>query len=332
MKIRRPLKEPSSFPWSTRKLTQFRRSEFDVYQKIGEGVTSDVNISTHIATGVEVVIKSMKPALITDEGAQIRFGGERNLLLGLQSLIEHGVPIVPILIGTMGELVNVDGINMVIRSIITLYIPQFQPMNSSIFKSINEDDLISVSYNLISAVGKIHDLDIAHRDIKPANILITVEDMEIYPNELIHLNHPIHIRKWDIQLIDFGSACRHQCHGSAGTPSYHDPTLYQYIKEYILESESMNIDIDMWKSGDWWSTGFTLYKLINGFTDVEKKALRGEFKTFRELARLDPYIYDPENNPDDERVSRIGIPVFHMLNRNINPEEPDDAFYYMFSL
>jgi mitogen-activated protein kinase 1/3 len=48
-------------------------------------------------------------------------------------------------------------------------------LKSNLTKMLDDDHIIAIIYNLLTAVKQIHSANVVHRDLKPANILIDEE-------------------------------------------------------------------------------------------------------------------------------------------------------------
>lgn len=107
----------------------------------------------------------------------------------------------------------------------------------NIIKTIKEEDILKIMFNITQAMVYIHELDIGHGDIKPENILID--------------------KNLNIQIIDFGLSCIRECR-TGGTLIYESPEMIQAIlNSYRVVSRDFQIKSDIF------SLGLVFYEIAN---------------------------------------------------------------------
>lgn len=146
---------------------------------------------------------------------------------------------------------------------------------------LNENQLKSVAYQIISALAFFADLNIAHRDIKPDNIFI---------KKIINSNFEC---DYEIKIIDVGLGRiseekpyvdmwgRRECmRSNVGTPLYASPEI-EWCNGYT-------------KRCDLWSAGMTLYYLGTGkdLVSLDVNTFRSEKKKIWEDCGKDIFKFD----------------------------------------
>ncbi len=131
---------------------------------------------------------------------------------------------------------------------------------------------IELFYQILIAVGAIHNNGYAHRDLKPSNIVFRdVISPDISPQPV---------------LIDFALATDKIGERAIVDNSY---TLEYASPERILRSQGVDVPIDNIKAADVWSLGLILFEILTG-----NGMLRGkkDIKTTIVRDELTPYIPD----------------------------------------
>eukprot|EP01064_Diplonema_japonicum_P038746 TRINITY_DN949_c0_g2_i1.p1 TRINITY_DN949_c0_g2~~TRINITY_DN949_c0_g2_i1.p1 ORF type:complete len:413 (+),score=70.57 TRINITY_DN949_c0_g2_i1:53-1240(+) len=207
--------------------------QYELGAVLGEGKFGKVVQGVHKETGKVRAIKVVKTESL-DERASEGLAHEREILRRVKhaNIIElHEVVVTGTEICLTMEKLDYD---------LYEYIKQFkQPM-----KGLPETDARSITSQLLSAVGHLHDNGIVHRDIKPENIL---------------LNNP-----GEVRLADFGLAkVATTTSTPVGTSYYMAPEIVRAI-EILGHTAKRATSIDEVKYVDMWSSGCVLYILLSG--------------------------------------------------------------------
>ena len=146
-------------------------------------------------------------------------------------------------------------------------------------KPLQASKLIEYMRQLLEALARIHQYGYAHRDIKSDNI--------IYDS-----------KKDRMVVIDFGLACSNVCSGSAGSPLWWPPELFDTRPpNSILASQKHDI----------WSLGLILYALANLQPPTKEEALDEA-----DLQRIVNGPFIPSHHSD----SKINAVIDRMLTKN----------------
>lgn len=100
--------------------------------------------------------------------------------------------------------------------------------------------ILTIFYNILHAMDRLHKLGIGHGDLKPENILINP-------------------KTYEIQIIDFGISCMSDCKVS-GTLLYDSPE----ILDDIIHGSKKLFNVEELQRSDVFSLGLIFYKLANG--------------------------------------------------------------------
>lgn len=109
--------------------------------------------------------------------------------------------------------------------------------------------LLTIFYNILNAMDKLHKLGIGHGDLKPENILINP-------------------KTYAIQIIDFGISCMSDCKVS-GTLLYDSPE----ILDDIVHGSKKLFTVEELQKSDVFSLGLIFYKLANGILPSGKEVI-----------------------------------------------------------
>ncbi|KAL7936466.1 kinase-like domain-containing protein [Trichoderma chlorosporum] len=124
------------------------------------------------------------------------------------------------------------------------YVQKSQPLD--------EQDIVSITQQVVKALKFMHSESFAHRDLKPANIMLAS-----------HLGS-----QWKIKLIDFGNSKilekTQTTAGICGTEGYIAPDLMIAALDHQQSSSGnrINISPSAWLAGDIWSLGEIIFQLF----------------------------------------------------------------------
>ena len=149
--------------------------------------------------------------------------------------------------------------------------------------------LLTIFYNILHAIDKLHKLGIGHGDLKPENILINP-------------------KTYEIQIIDFGISCMSDCKVS-GTLLYDSPE----ILDAIIRGSKKLFSVEELQKSDMFSLGLIFYKLANGELPSGQLILKGQeysgipklldyYKTNLNSNRLFS-MYNENSSPFDEKIN-----------------------------
>lgn len=161
---------------------------------------------------------------------------------------------------------------------------------SSNITPLSRNVLLTIFYNILHAIDRLHKLGIGHGDLKPENILINP-------------------KTYEIQIIDFGISCMSDCKVS-GTLLYDSPE----ILDAIIHGSKKLFSVEELQKSDIFTLGLIFYKLANGgLPSGQDVIFKGqEFVVIPKL--LDYYktnlnsnrlfsMYNENSTPFDEKIN-----------------------------
>jgi len=199
---------------------------------IGKGGMGTVYKATDISLDKVVALKMIDHILARDENFLRRFKTEAKALAKLEN--SNIVSVYTLRETNQGtfiimEFVNAQTLSEIIR-------------DNGVFSL---EDTISISKQLLSAIGYAHKVGVLHRDIKPSNILLTENQ--------------------HVKVTDFGLAKLIKSHsGESTVTQMRAGTLYYMSPEQVKGLK--NVD----KRSDLYSIGMTIYEMLAGRVPFEK--------------------------------------------------------------
>lgn len=119
--------------------------------------------------------------------------------------------------------------------------------NGNLINPLSEEDLETLTLQMLSVLNRLHAAGVYHRDVKPANIM--AEKVNNSSN-----NGPSNRVKYNFVLIDFGLSCSSKCNSHSGSP-------------YFMPNESFDDNYpatERARMQDIFGLGMTLYELQKG--------------------------------------------------------------------
>ena len=135
---------------------------YQIKEKLGGGGMGDVYLSEDMRLNRKVALKFLKNTLLDDRWAKRQFIREAQAV----ALLEHPN------ICAVHSIEETDEHNFIVMQYI-----EGQTLSDFInSRQLNVNEILSITYQLVSALALAHSHNIIHRDIKPGNIIITPDE------------------------------------------------------------------------------------------------------------------------------------------------------------
>ncbi len=179
-----------------------------------------------------VALKMIDPFLARDENFVRRFKTEAKALAKLEN---------PNIVGVYALRETDAGFFMVMEYVESIPLSQYLQENGPF----NVSDAVSITKQLLNAIGHAHKVGVIHRDIKPSNILLA--------------------GKTKVKVTDFGLAKVVEQKGPASTVTQaRAGTLYYMSPEQVKGLKNVDLRSDLY------SLGMTVYEMIAGRVPFDK--------------------------------------------------------------
>lgn len=227
--VARELSPPSLEKAATRKAPdpESAGERYEIGELLAEGGHGEVYLGRDQTTGETVVIKRIKPELITPESEFLtRFRQEGEIL----SRLNH-----PNIVRMLDTFYRQDQYHIVIEYVPGGSLRQRLKSNAPLEPA----QAITIALELADALSRAHHLGIIHRDLKPENILIAADGTPRLTDFGV-----AHLTRQDSRLTRTGAIL--------GSPNYISPEI---IQDEEIDGRS-----------DIWSLGVVLYEMLTGTT------------------------------------------------------------------
>jgi serine/threonine protein kinase len=211
--------------------------EFKIIKMLGSGGMATVYLANNQKLDTQIAIKILNKELTLNENIRKRFIAEAKYLYQLSH---------PKIIKVL-DLIEHEGTTAIIMEYI-----EGETLKNRLERQgpLKDEEIKDILFQMLHAVGHVHEHNLVHRDIKPSNFMITAN------------NH--------IKLMDFGIAKNIESSGTEytqtgtglqlGTPMYMSP-------EQIIESKEVN------SLSDIYSLGVVLWQMVTGRKPYDIKTL-----------------------------------------------------------
>lgn len=257
---------------------------------LSEGKYANVYLGADIHNKQHVICKELKPDLLDDEVAQIRFFMEASVSVKHPGIVKNH------------DLVkSEDGIYLIQEYVRGIDLKL--ALRSGMFTG-DTGLSIRTAASILDALHAIHSADLIHRDIKPSNIVLEYEE----GTKHINWQEP------SVRIIDFGLA---QNKKSGGYQAGRNPFSMIYSAPEVALRKDALID----ERSDLYSLGLILYEMISGDPPYEADhPAKMLYKQINEPLKANRKIPDSLFNIIQKscQKSRIGKPAGKMSNALLN--------------